>query len=372
MNYMFAGCSGLANLDVSGFDTSKVEHIEYMFSGCSGLTSLDVSRFDTSEVKYMRNMFYNCSALTSLDLSRFDTSKVQYMENMFNGCDILSTINIGPDFSFKGSQSQAVLPTPPHGAPYTGKWIKTDGSYGPYTSSELRDNYTSDMAGTWVWEVNEESGILLYDGNGGMISGANRIVKTIGDADVTLLDENEVQRHHHELTGWNTKADKTGQHYDVDAVYTIPMGRTTILYAEWEDDHKRDYTVKHFQQKSDMTGYTLVDTEVIEANIGSVVIVEPKVYDGFTKPEKQTIEIPDNDRTVVEYYYNRHTYTILFDGNGATSGQMADQAVIGGTGAQIRQNVFQKTGAIFTASDKKLRTYSSLAFFCSGISSTHR
>ena len=348
MNYMFAGCSGLANLDVSGFDTSKVEHIEYMFSGCSGLTSLDVSRFDTSEVKYMRNMFYNCSALTSLDLSRFDTSKVQYMENMFNGCDILSTINIGPDFSFKGSQSQAVLPTPPHGAPYTGKWIKTDGSYGPYTSSELRDNYTSDMAGTWVWEVNEESGILLYDGNGGMISGANRIVKTIGDADVTLLDENEVQRHHHELTGWNTKADKTGQHYDVGAAYTIPMGRTTILYAEWEDDHKRDYTVKHFQQKPDMTGYTLVDTEVIEANVGSVVIVEPKVYDGFTKPEKQTIEIPDNDRTVVEYYYNRHTYTILFDGNGATSGQMADQAVIGGTGAQIRQNVFQKTGAIFT------------------------
>ena len=348
MEYMFTGCSKLTSLDVSGFDTSKVTHIEYMFSGCSGLTSLDVSRFDTSKVLYMRNMFYNCSALTNLDLSRFDTSKVQYIENMFNDCDILSTINIGPDFSFKGSQSQAVLPTPPHGAPYTGKWIKTDGAYGPYTSNELRDNYTSDMAGTWVWEVNEDSGILLYDDNGGVISGANRIIKTIEDADVTLLDENEVQRHHHELTGWNTKADKTGQHYDVGAAYTIPMGRTTILYAEWEDDHKRDYTVKHFQQKSDMTGYTLVDTEVIEANIGSVVIVEPKVYDGFTKPEKQTIEIPDNDRTVVEYYYNRHTYTVSFDGNGATSGQMADQTVIGGTGAQIRQNVFQKTGAIFT------------------------
>jgi hypothetical protein len=35
---------------------------------------------------------------------------------------------------------------------YTGKWVRDDGAYGPYTSTELAENYTSEMAGTWIRE----------------------------------------------------------------------------------------------------------------------------------------------------------------------------------------------------------------------------
>ena len=39
---MFRGCSSLASLDVSGWDTSSVTSMGTMFDGCSGLSSLKV------------------------------------------------------------------------------------------------------------------------------------------------------------------------------------------------------------------------------------------------------------------------------------------------------------------------------------------
>jgi len=42
----------------------------------------------------MADMFYNCSSLTSIDLSNFDTSKVEIMEYMFYACTKLEYINL--------------------------------------------------------------------------------------------------------------------------------------------------------------------------------------------------------------------------------------------------------------------------------------
>ena len=91
---MFCSCSGLTNVDVSGFDTSKVADMEFMFYACTGLTNLDVSGFDTSKVTSMRGMFKECCGLTSLDLSGFDTSQVTYMGYMFQNCFSLTTITV--------------------------------------------------------------------------------------------------------------------------------------------------------------------------------------------------------------------------------------------------------------------------------------
>ena len=65
-----------------------------MFSDCSNLTSLDLSNFNTSKVQYMEKMFYGCKSLSSLDLSNFDTSKVQRLYKMFEGCKNLEYINL--------------------------------------------------------------------------------------------------------------------------------------------------------------------------------------------------------------------------------------------------------------------------------------
>ena len=95
---MFRGCQSLTALDLSSFDTSKVENMSSMFRGCQSLTALDISSFDTSNVTSMggmwRGMFSDCSSLTALDLSNFDTSKVTDMREMFSSCSSLTTLDL--------------------------------------------------------------------------------------------------------------------------------------------------------------------------------------------------------------------------------------------------------------------------------------
>lgn len=84
MSRMFAGCGDLQEIDLSHFNTSKVEKMNSLFWR-SGVKSLDVSRFDTSNVTDMEGMFCLCGYLKSIDVSKFNTSKVTTMANMFSG-----------------------------------------------------------------------------------------------------------------------------------------------------------------------------------------------------------------------------------------------------------------------------------------------
>ena len=82
------------DIDLSNFDTSKVEDMHWMFSGMSNLTTLNLSNFDTSKVTRMNSMLEAMSRLTTLDLSNFDTSKVTNMSYMFDGATNLTTLNL--------------------------------------------------------------------------------------------------------------------------------------------------------------------------------------------------------------------------------------------------------------------------------------
>ena len=112
--------SDVTSLDMSYFDTSKVEYMSYMFYKMENLTELDLSNFDTSKVRYMTGMFglnrklkkLNISSfnthlvvhmggmfgymqsITDLDLSNFDTSNVVYMIGMFNHVNVANNFNI--------------------------------------------------------------------------------------------------------------------------------------------------------------------------------------------------------------------------------------------------------------------------------------
>ena len=84
----------LEELDLSGFDTSKVRDMSAMFWCCESLKKLDLSGFDTSNVITMARMFYGCESLTDLNLNSFNTSKVTDMEEMFVGCSSLTNIGL--------------------------------------------------------------------------------------------------------------------------------------------------------------------------------------------------------------------------------------------------------------------------------------
>ncbi|EAC7182527.1 BspA family leucine-rich repeat surface protein [Listeria monocytogenes] len=92
--FVFADLVGLEKLDVSHFDTSSVTNMRGMFGGCRSLEELDVSHFDTSSVTNMRAMFQYCELLEKLDVSHFDTSSVTTMESMFGGCNSLEALDV--------------------------------------------------------------------------------------------------------------------------------------------------------------------------------------------------------------------------------------------------------------------------------------
>ena len=129
MGSMFGGCTNLTSLDLSGFDTSAVTSLNGMFIGCTNLTSLDLSGFDTSAVMDMRSMFATCSSLTSLDLSGFDTSAVMNMSNMFNGCSRLRLITISDKMTNVLSQLPADQYYPAAGGSPVAKASLTAGTW---------------------------------------------------------------------------------------------------------------------------------------------------------------------------------------------------------------------------------------------------
>ncbi|ENG0071041.1 BspA family leucine-rich repeat surface protein [Listeria monocytogenes] len=88
MNRMFASCSKLSELDVSGLNTSSVTDMDYVFATCTSLKELDVSHFDTSSVTTMSGMFADCTSLEELDLSNFNTSSVTNMQGMFQKAEV--------------------------------------------------------------------------------------------------------------------------------------------------------------------------------------------------------------------------------------------------------------------------------------------
>ena len=51
MSRMFSKCSNLINLDISNFNTNKVEDMQSMFNNCSNLTNLNISNFITEMLK---------------------------------------------------------------------------------------------------------------------------------------------------------------------------------------------------------------------------------------------------------------------------------------------------------------------------------
>lgn len=84
---MFYGCRVLTSLDLTNFNTARVEDMGSMFKNCSALTSLDLTSFNTVWVTNMSMMFTGCSALTTIYASdNFVTDKVNYGVNMFVDC----------------------------------------------------------------------------------------------------------------------------------------------------------------------------------------------------------------------------------------------------------------------------------------------
>lgn len=94
MSNMFANCSNLTSVDLSGLNTSLVNSMVYLFQYCTNLNSLNLNGLDTSSVIDMGSMFSYCKSITSLDLSGWNTSSLTNLYQAFYSAEAITTLNL--------------------------------------------------------------------------------------------------------------------------------------------------------------------------------------------------------------------------------------------------------------------------------------
>ena len=304
MNLMFGYCYKLKTMDVSKFDTSSATDISEMFLDCNQLEAIDVSNFNTSKVTTLEAMFLRCYKIEYLDLSGFDTSKVNNMDLLFGLCNNLKRVELGENFSFKGNNiedtsKQAKLNNPRDNG-CTGKWIREDESYGPYTPQELTDNYDgSIMAGTWVWEKDKNDYTLSYAYEGTVPEGASE------------LPANET----HKSGDWVEVApDATAPGYTFSgwsySDFYMPSNNVEII-GSFRANRDTPYRVEHYLEDTTTGTFILEETEELTGRTGLTKKASPKTYAGYTFDSTiegtiQQGKIAGDGSLVLKLYYRRN------------------------------------------------------------------
>ena len=99
MTYMFRSMDSMKNLDLSSFSTPKLKNMTGMFYTATGLKTLNFgNKFDTSNVVSMSHIFLGATNLEYLDLTKFDTQNVTDMNHMFRNMYALKAIKFGKNF----------------------------------------------------------------------------------------------------------------------------------------------------------------------------------------------------------------------------------------------------------------------------------
>lgn len=84
------------------------------------------------------------------------------------------------------------------------------------------------------------------------------------------------------------------------------------LTAHWESNTSTKYTVIHWQEKADESGWSLHETETKTGGTGAQTAAAAKSYDGFTAQTITQQTINGDGSTIVNVYYKRNVYDVKF------------------------------------------------------------
>ena len=106
---LFEGKASLTSIVFDNFDTSATESFTYMFYGCTGLTELDLTGFDMSTAKSLSgsyaSMFQGCTNLKTIYAGDWTGGTAAYSNNVFYGCTSLVGAVSYNDSNVKGSMA---------------------------------------------------------------------------------------------------------------------------------------------------------------------------------------------------------------------------------------------------------------------------
>ena len=224
MSFMFSKMHKVEALDVSNWDTSNVTYMSYIFSEVRSLTKLDVSRWDVTKVIQMRGVFYLMEGVSSLDFSGWSLGKAVDRDAFFSQTKGLKSINIPDGFLHNAS----LTGEPDRIQGYTDKWIREDGSFGPYSWYELGQNWQPDMAGVWVREKERTDYTVEFDTRG---TGETIIPLKVEKDQIATLPTPGIRKPGSKFKGWSKTINGS---IITDFRNLTTPGQKVTLYAIWD------------------------------------------------------------------------------------------------------------------------------------------
>lgn len=91
-----------------------------------------------------------------------------------------------------------------------------------------------------------------------------------------------------------------------------PLTSNITLTAHWKSNTSTKYTVIHWQEKADESGWSLHETETKTGGTGAQTAAAAKSYDGFTAQTITQQTINGDGSTIVNVYYKRNVYEVKF------------------------------------------------------------
>lgn len=207
------------------------------------------------------------------------------------------------------------------------------------------------------WAANQYT--IAFNGNGADSGEMADLPKREYDKTYTLRT-NAYKKTGFRFVGWNTKADGSGKAYEKNASVknlTSKNGAVVTLYAQWESlGYKITYVLNGGTNNSANPAEYLKTSETI-------TLKNPKrtgytfkgwyTEDTFVTKLTQIATGSTGDKTLYAKWAV-NTYTVSFDGNGATSGEMNPLAKRAYDEVYLlRTNAFKKTGYTFAGWNTK-------------------
>ncbi len=197
---------------------------------------------------------------------------------------------------------------------------------------------------------------IVFYGNGA--TGGSMNNQSIALSKNAKLSANKFTRNNYVFAGWNTEADGTGTAYDNLHIFECDgrnSGDVLILYAQWTRKEVPDYTITyHFNDGTDdeVVTYNALSDDIYLEAIPREDWDAGYQFGGWYKEStfKTRVSVIKSGSTGNVNVYAKwipYSYTVKFNGSGATSGVMADQGFSYGVGKKLTKNAFKKNGYAF-------------------------
>ena len=201
----------------------------------------------------------------------------------------------------------------------------------------------------------ENSYTLKFDKNGGTVELPGQASYHYTD-EVTMPEGTGAVRNQYTLTGWNTKKDRSGIHYEAGQVYRGLVQKGTLtLYAEWTPDQDKTYPIS-YQNLQEGDTNTNPASYSFEKDVKLAAPVrEGYTFNGWYTDDSYTTKVTvikksEKGNRVLYARWTENTYTVKFNGNKGSLPKKAsmDAVTTGYTQqAKLTENVFVRSGYTF-------------------------